>query len=71
MAENEIVFLVKEAPEGGYTARALGQSLFTEGDDWEDLERMIREVVELRFEEDERPSAIHLLLVKQEATIAA
>ena len=71
MAENEIVFLVKEAPEGGYTARALGQSLFTEGEDWQDLQRMVREVVELRFEEGERPSVIHLLLVKEEETIAA
>ena len=28
----EIVFVVEEAPEGGYTARALGESIFTEGD---------------------------------------
>ena len=27
---NEIIFLVEEAPEGGYTARALGYSIFTE-----------------------------------------
>lgn len=25
---SEIVFLVEEAPEGGYTARALGESIF-------------------------------------------
>ncbi len=26
----EIIFIVTEAPEGGYTARALGESIFTE-----------------------------------------
>ena len=25
---NELIFLVEEAPEGGYTARALGYSIF-------------------------------------------
>ena len=65
MAEKEITFLVKEAPEGGYTARAVGESIFTEGDDWQDLQRMVRDVLELRFDEGERPSVIHLLLVKE------
>jgi len=27
---SEIVFLVEEAPEGGLTARALGESIFTQ-----------------------------------------
>jgi hypothetical protein len=30
---NEIIFVVEEAPEGGFTARALGESIFTEADD--------------------------------------
>ena len=30
---NEILFIVEEAPEGGLTARALGESIFTEADD--------------------------------------
>ena len=38
----EIVFLVEEAPEGGYTARALGESIFTEADDMESLHSMVR-----------------------------
>ena len=29
----EIVFLVEDEPEGGYTARALGESIFTQADD--------------------------------------
>lgn len=34
---NEIIFMVEEAPEGGYTAQALGHSVFTEADTWEEL----------------------------------
>jgi len=39
----EIIFLVEEAAEGGYTARALGESIFTEADDLEELERNVRD----------------------------
>jgi len=35
--EKEIIFLVEEAPEGGYEARALGHSIFTEADTFEEL----------------------------------
>ena len=37
---NEIIFLVEESPEGGYTARALGESIFTEADDIQKLHEM-------------------------------
>jgi hypothetical protein len=70
MAEKEIVFLVKEAPEGGYTAKAVGESIFTEGEDWEDLQRMVRDAVQVYFEEGDRPSLIHLLLVREETLVA-
>ena len=39
---NEIIFLVEEAPEGGFVARALGESIFTEADDLTTLEVNIR-----------------------------
>ncbi len=29
---HELTFVVEEAPEGGYTARTLGASIFTEAD---------------------------------------
>ena len=37
---NEIVFVVEDAPGGGYTARALGESMFTEADSLEALRRL-------------------------------
>ena len=39
---NEILFVVEEAPEGGLTARALGESIFTEADDLESLHQQVR-----------------------------
>lgn len=42
---NEIRFLVQEAEEGGYTARALGQSIFTEGETMVVLKANIEEAV--------------------------
>ena len=37
MSDPEIAFQVRESPEGGYQARAVGYSIFTEADDWEHL----------------------------------
>ena len=43
MPDGEIAFQVREDPQGGYTARAIGYSIFTEGDDWEHLKYMMRD----------------------------
>jgi hypothetical protein len=51
---NEIIFLVEEAPEGGYTAQPLGESIFTEADDVDTLEDNVRDAVRCHFEEDDR-----------------
>ena len=34
MRPTEIIFEVTEAPESGYDARAVGHSIFTQGEDW-------------------------------------
>jgi len=63
---NEIIFIVEEAPEGGYTARALGASLFTEADDFDSLHEQIRDAVRCHFEEGKAPKVIRLHFVKEE-----
>lgn len=63
---DEIIFVVEEAPEGGYTARALGASIFSEADDFESLHSNIREAVQCHFEEGESPKVIRLHFVKEE-----
>ncbi|MBI3163983.1 MAG: 2-oxoisovalerate dehydrogenase [Chloroflexi bacterium] len=47
---NEIIFLVEETDEGGYVARALGHSIFTEADTWEELKEAVQEAVRCHFE---------------------
>ena len=63
---NEIIFLVENEIEGGFTARALGESIFTEGDDLEDLRANIRDAVNCHFEPDEKPKVIRLHFVREE-----
>ena len=66
MASSEIIFEVTEAIEGGYDARALGYSIFTQGDDWADLKAMVKDAVSCYFDDDEAPRVIRLHLVKDE-----
>jgi hypothetical protein len=66
LVEKEIIFLVEEAPEGGYTARALGHSVFTEGESLEDIKNAVRDAVRCHFEEGNLPRVIRLHIVKDE-----
>ncbi len=56
----ELVFLVEDAPEGGYTARVLGAAIFTEADDWDALQVNVRDAVDVHFEHDARPAVVRL-----------
>lgn len=66
----EIIFLVEEAPEGGYTARALGHSIFTEADSWEELKLAVQEAVSCHFDEALRPRVVRLHMVREEILLA-
>ncbi|MGP0069218.1 MAG: 2-oxoisovalerate dehydrogenase [Isosphaeraceae bacterium] len=63
---NELIFIVEEAPEGGFTARALGASIFTEADDWADLQAQVRDAVLCHFEEAQAPKLVRLHFVREE-----
>ena len=52
---NEIIFVVEEAPEGGYTARALGESIFTEAEELCQLQERVRDAVHCHFDEGQEP----------------
>ena len=68
MAEpSEIIFEVTEAAEGGYNARALGYSIFTQGEDWSDLKVMVKDAVACHFDEGLAPKIVRLHFVKDEA----
>lgn len=49
---NEVIFVVEESPEGGYTARALGTSIFTEADTLSALQEQIQDAVYCHFESE-------------------
>jgi hypothetical protein len=63
---NELIFLVEEAAEGGYTARALGESIFTEADDLPNLRAQIRDAVQCHFEDERQPRVVRLHFVREE-----
>jgi hypothetical protein len=62
----ELIFLVEEAPEGGFTARALGESIFTEADTVPELHEMIRDAVACHFDEGKAPKLLRLHFVREE-----
>ncbi len=64
--QNEIIFVVEVSPEGGYEARALGHSIFTEADTLTTLREMVKDAVACHFEEEARPKLIRLHVVSEE-----
>lgn len=67
---DEMIFMVENAPEGGYTARALGASIFTEADDLEALRQQVRDAVRCHFEAGHGPKVIRLHFVREEVIAA-
>ena len=64
--DTEIVFQVRESPDGGYSASAVGQSIITQGDDWDELIYMMRDAVLCHFDDGEAPQAIRVHIVQNE-----
>jgi predicted RNase H-like HicB family nuclease len=63
----ELIFEVRDAEEGGYSARALGHGIFTEGDTWDELRANVLEATSVHFEDEtERPRLVQLHYVKDE-----
>jgi hypothetical protein len=67
---NELIFLVEEALEGGYTARALGHSIFTEAESMEALREQVRDAVKCHFDDGQAPKIIRLHFVRKEVISA-
>jgi len=66
---NEVLFIVEEAPEGGYTARALDAPIFTEADDVPMLQQRVRDAVNCHFDEGKAPKIIRLHFVREEVLL--
>lgn len=63
---DEIIFVVNEAPEGGFTARALGEAIFTEADDLPSLRERVRDAVRCHFDEGKAPRLVRLHFVRDD-----
>jgi hypothetical protein len=63
---NEIIFTVVESLDGGYEAKAVGHSIYTQCEEYSELFDMLRDAVKCHFAEDQMPTLIRIHLVKDE-----
>jgi predicted RNase H-like HicB family nuclease len=61
---SELIFVVEEAPEGGYLAKAVGESIYTQAETIEDLKINVKEAVYAHYDDNEKPSFVRLHFVK-------
>jgi len=65
----EVIFLVEESDEGGYIAKGMGVSIFTQAETLEALRSAVKDAVACHYEEV-RPRLIRLHLVREEVFAA-
>jgi hypothetical protein len=70
MADSEIIFAVEESPEGGFEARALGHSIFTQADTLDELKTMLRDAVACHFDDSAKPRVVRLHWTRDEVISA-
>jgi hypothetical protein len=58
-----LVFLVEDAQEGGFTARGVGETVFTEADTMDELRQAVRDAVRCHFEPGTEPKLVRLHMV--------
>jgi predicted RNase H-like HicB family nuclease len=63
---NEIVFEVTQEADGGLCAECLTESIFTQGDTWDELRANVKEAVEAFYFDRPKPASIRLHLVRDE-----
>ena len=64
--KNELVFIIEEAEKGGYIAKAVGESIFTDGETITELKNNIKEAVMCHFDDGKTPKFVRLHFVKEE-----
>lgn len=63
---SEIIFVVEQAPEGGFTARALGESIVTQAETSAELHARVRDAVHCHFDDGKAPKMIRLHFVRDQ-----
>jgi predicted RNase H-like HicB family nuclease len=59
----EVIFEIRDSEEGGYHARALGHSIFTQAETWDELRASVLEATELHFEDS--PESISAVALRE------
>lgn len=62
----EIIFIAEESQEGGFFAKAVNHSIFTQGDTFDELKRNIADAVKCHFEVADLPKLVHLHVSREE-----
>ena len=65
----EIVFIVEESQDGGYFARAVSHSIFTQGETMEELRTLISDAIRCHFVDEEMPTYVHLHVTREETFV--
>ena len=63
---NELVFEITQESDGGFVAEALGESIITQADTWDELRANVREAVKAFYFDRPAPSRLRLHLVRDE-----
>jgi hypothetical protein len=64
----EITFLVEDDPNGGYTAKAIGEAIFAQADSLEELKAFVVDAVNCHFPDSQtRPKLIRLHVVEDKS----
>ncbi len=59
---NEIVFEVTQDADGGFSAECLTESIFTQGNTWDELRANVKEAAEAFYFDRPKPASLRLHL---------
>ncbi|WP_058187297.1 hypothetical protein [Terracidiphilus gabretensis] len=57
---SKLVFEIMQEADGDFTAEALGESIFTQADTWDELKANVREAVQAFYFDSVPPASIRL-----------
>jgi len=66
---NELVFQITQEADGGFVAEALGESIITQAETWEELRANVREAVTAFYFDRPSPPRLRLHLVRDEVLV--
>jgi predicted RNase H-like HicB family nuclease len=59
---SELIFEITQEEDGGFCARAMTESIFTQGDTWEELRANVKDALEAFYFDSTLPDSVQLRL---------